>query len=87
MFVTGVLSMVRVGKKENNSLFRITFAAIKEFDEKCVAFGKVIKGIDTLFKIEGMGRKFGKPVPIIYVQKCGEWKLKKKRKTNNKKNK
>lgn len=79
--------MVRVGKKENNSLFRITFCALKELNEKCVAFGKVIKGIDTLFKIEGMGRKFGKPMPIIYVQKCGEWKLKKKRRKTDKKTK
>lgn len=65
--------MIRVGNKENNSMFSITYAANPDLDGKRVAFGKVIRGMDVIFDMEGMSRKFGKPMPIIYISNCGEY--------------
>lgn len=71
--ILGVVSMIRVGNKENNSMFSITYAANPDLDYKRVAFGKVISGFDVLFGMEGMSRKFGKPMPVIYISNCGEY--------------
>lgn len=77
--------MIRVGNKENNSMFSITLNANPDLNGKRVAFGKVIDGMDVLFSMQGMSRKFGKPIPIIYVSNCGEYKDKPKK--NRKKRK
>ncbi|KAK5649699.1 hypothetical protein RI129_000728 [Pyrocoelia pectoralis] len=69
----GVLSMVSVGKKLNNSQFSITLTAIKKFDGLRVAFGKVIKGNTTLCKMDGLGRKYGRPIAPILIYNCGKF--------------
>lgn len=68
----GVLSMVRVGKQKNNSRFCITFASMQEWDKKNVVFGKVVYGAAVLEKINGYGRKIGKPLSPIVIADCGE---------------
>lgn len=45
---------------------------MEKLDGKRVVFGKVIRGIAVLFKIEDLGRKVGKPgIPII-ISDCYE---------------
>lgn len=65
--------MIKVGQNENNSKFSITFAENKDLDGRRVVFGKVISGMANIFDLEHMGRKFGKPMPIIYISACGEF--------------
>ncbi|KAJ3667002.1 hypothetical protein Zmor_002413 [Zophobas morio] len=69
---TGVLSMCRVHKHDNNSLFCITFTAMESLDNQNVVFGKVIKGAHHLLKIEGYGRRVGKPLLPIIISNCGK---------------
>lgn len=57
----------------NNSQFSITLTKMESFDGNRVVFGKVIKGNETLCKISDLGRKFGKPVVPIYINKCGKY--------------
>lgn len=64
--------MKRVKRRQNNSQFSITLSKMETFDGKRVAFGKVIKGISTLFKIEDLGKKVGKPQTPIIISDCGE---------------
>nr|CAH7731892.1 unnamed protein product [Callosobruchus chinensis] len=68
----GVLSMKRMQHKtENNSQFCISLSALEEMDHKNVVFGKIVKGSCTIFKIEGYGRKIGKPFASIRISNCG----------------
>nr|CAI5818984.1 unnamed protein product [Callosobruchus analis] len=68
----GVLSMKRMQHKtENNSQFCISLNALEELDHKNVVFGKIVKGSPTIFKIEGYGRKIGKPFASIRISNCG----------------
>lgn len=75
VYLLGILSMKRIGMSENNSQFCITFTKMEQLDHKNVVFGKVIKGNDTLFKIENYGRKIGKPYAEIIISKCGQLPL------------
>lgn len=68
----GIISMKRIGLSENNSQFCITFKKMEQLDHKNVVFGKVIKGNETLFKIEAYGRKIGKPYADIIISNCGQ---------------
>lgn len=68
--------MIPVKKRQNSSLFSITLTKMEKLDGKRVVFGKVIKGIAVLFKIEDLGRKVGKPgIPII-ISDCYEYVIK-----------
>lgn len=64
--------MIRVKQNQNNSQFSITLSAMERFDGKRVVFGKVIKGNSTLFKIQDLGRKIGRPPVPIIISDCGE---------------
>lgn len=74
IFITilGVLSMKRIPPTDNNSQFCITFQGMESLDHKNVVFGKVIKGNDNLFKINGYARRIGKPYAEIIIADCGE---------------
>lgn len=74
----GVLSMIRVGDKENNSQFCITFDKVESFDGKRTVFGKVVKGFETMLKIQDLGKKVGKPSLPVEIYNCGEYKQRKK---------
>nr|CAD7586478.1 unnamed protein product [Timema genevievae] len=46
----GILSMVSVGPNTNNSKFNISFKQIITLNNKCVVFGRLVKGFKTLQK-------------------------------------
>lgn len=45
---------------------------MKSFDGNHVAFGKVIKGMDTLKEMEKFGSDNGKPKDFVYISNCYE---------------
>lgn len=64
--------MIRVGDNENNSQFSITLGPMPKLDGKQVVFGKIIRGNKTIFQIDDLARKVGKPTVPIYIRDCGE---------------
>lgn len=67
----GVLSMANQGPNTNTSQFLITFTQSPALDGKHLVFGKIVKGMDTLRKIEAIGTANGKPRVKVWISKCG----------------
>lgn len=57
----GVLSMANSGKDTNGSQFFICFSATSHLDGKHAVFGKVVKGLEVLDKLEAIGSESGTP--------------------------
>ncbi|XAR65938.1 Peptidylprolyl isomerase [Bertholletia excelsa] len=71
----GVISMANSGPDSNGSQFFITTVATRWLDGRHVVFGKVISGMDVVFKIEAAGRQNGVPRSKVFISESGELPL------------
>jgi peptidyl-prolyl isomerase F (cyclophilin D) len=70
----GVLSMANRGPNTNGSQFFLCTVATPHLDGRNVVFGRVVKGMNVVKKIETYGTQSGKPLGKIIIADCGELK-------------
>jgi cyclophilin family peptidyl-prolyl cis-trans isomerase len=64
------------GRKHSNECqFYITLCEIKTFDQKFVAFGRIIQGYDLIKEISYAETYMQKPLVKSFIVKSGEYKF------------
>lgn len=70
----GTLSMANAGPNTNGSQFFLCTVKTPWLDGKHVVFGKVVKGMSVVKKIEALGSRSGATSAKITIADCGELK-------------